>query len=305
MQPKAREVAQGRWRGILASFGLSDRQLSGRHGPCPVCGGKDRFRFDDKGGRGTYYCSHCGAGDGIALVMAWKGIDFREAAQEIERAAGVVLPAQARPTEDEAQKMARLKRTWAEASPLLPGDEAMAYLAGRGLRLDTPPKSLRLHPGLAYYDGAQIIGKFPAMLALVAGQDGKAVTIHRTFLKGGYKAPVLSPKKLMPGKAISGAAIRLLEAGIGLGIAEGIETALAASTLFSLPVWSCISAHGIETFEPPDGIRHVTIFADNDENFVGQKAAYAAASRLQQRGFQVEVKIPPIVGDWLDVINGR
>ena len=37
-------------------------------GTCPMCGGKDRFRFDDKGGRGTWICSQCGAGDEIELV---------------------------------------------------------------------------------------------------------------------------------------------------------------------------------------------------------------------------------------------
>ena len=50
------------------SLGVPAKALTNRHGPCPVCGGKDRFRFDDKGGRGTWICSTCGAGDGIELV---------------------------------------------------------------------------------------------------------------------------------------------------------------------------------------------------------------------------------------------
>jgi hypothetical protein len=37
-----------------------------RHQACPVCGGSDRFRFDDKEGRGTWFCNQCGAGDGLA-----------------------------------------------------------------------------------------------------------------------------------------------------------------------------------------------------------------------------------------------
>ena len=63
------ERATGRWPGILKHFGLDDRTLSGDHCPCPVCGGKDRFRFDDKEGRGTYYCSHCGAGHGMGCSI--------------------------------------------------------------------------------------------------------------------------------------------------------------------------------------------------------------------------------------------
>ena len=26
----------------------------GKHGPCPMCGSSDRYRFDDKGGSGSY-----------------------------------------------------------------------------------------------------------------------------------------------------------------------------------------------------------------------------------------------------------
>lgn len=299
-----REVAKDRWRGILAHFGLTDKQLSGKHCPCPVCGGKDRFRFDDKDGRGTYFCTHCGAGDGVALVMSLTGKGFREAAEEIEGIAGVLKPHQAAKPEDEDKKVARLRQVWGEALPLSPGDDGMRYLAGRGLSIPSPPHSLRLHPGLAYHDGERFIGRYQVLLALVTWADGTAATLHRTYLLDGHKAPVEEPKKLMPGKPITGGAIRLSPAGECLGIAEGIETAMAASELFSVPVWSCINANGVETFAPPPGTNRLIIFADNDESFTGQKAAYAAAFRLRQVNLAVEVKVPPIVGDWLDVLNG-
>ncbi|MDD5387875.1 MAG: primase-helicase zinc-binding domain-containing protein [Gallionellaceae bacterium] len=301
-----REVAMGRWPGILASFGVTEKQLSGKHTECPVCGGRDRFRFDDKDGRGTYFCSHCGAGDGIKLVMAMRGCDFRAAAQEVEAVAGVVKPGrQAKPEPDEATKIERAKRVWRESAPLTQGDEAMRYLAGRGLVLDAPPASLRLHPGLVYHDGERITGTFPAMVALVQAPDGSGVTLHRTYIKDGMKAPVPSPRKLMPGRQSTKSAIRLSRVVPCLGIAEGIETSLAASALFSVPVWSCINANGIETFEPPNGVEQITIFADNDESFTGQKAAYAAAFRLKQQGFLVKVRMPPMGWDWLDELNQR
>jgi putative DNA primase/helicase len=54
------ERARGRWREILPIFGIETRYLHNRHGPCPLCGGKDRFRFDDRDGSGSYYCNQCG-----------------------------------------------------------------------------------------------------------------------------------------------------------------------------------------------------------------------------------------------------
>lgn len=310
MQPRnsVHEVAAGRWPGILSALGvLDERQLTGRHCPCPMCGGKDRFRFDDKDGRGTWFCNSCGAGNGVDLVLQAKGWDFKTAAKEIEQAAGVVQPGpKLRSTEqDEATKVARLRNVWVEARPLQPGDEAMHYLAGRGLVIESPPACLRLHPGLPFFDGRNEVGTFPALVARVVAPDGSGASLHRTYLQGGRKAPVPSPRKLMPGRPIAGAAIRLAPAGEWLGIAEGIETALAAGQLFNCSVWSVISTAGIETFEPPAGVRTLTIFADNDGNYAGQAAAYALAHRLALRGFTVEVSIPPEAGDWLDVLNRR
>ncbi|MBL8432315.1 MAG: toprim domain-containing protein [Dechloromonas sp.] len=298
-----RDVALGKWPGLLRGFGLTERQLSGKHGPCPVCGGTDRFRFDNKDGRGTFFCSHCGSGDGFALLGLVKGWTFKEAAWEVEQVAGTIQAGEIRLRTDEAERIERLRRVWAESKPLQDGDEAVRYLAGRGLILATTPDSLRLHSSLPYYNEQELVGKFPALVARVAAPDGSGATLHRTYLQDGKKAPVPSPKKLMPGKPIAGAAIRLAPAGERLGIAEGIETALAASQMFNCPVWSCISAAGIESFEPPDEVRALTIFSDHDANFTGQSAAYAVAHRLAVRGVACEVAVPPNVGDWLDVLN--
>lgn len=303
MRPNVRDIAAGKWPGLLLGFGLSERQLSGKHCPCPICGGNDRFRFDDKDGRGTYFCSHCRAGDGVSLVMALKGWDFKTAAKEIEQASGVVPAGSIAKPQDEDRKIETLRRVWSESKPLQAGDEVMRYLAGRDLAITRVVDGLRLHPGLAYYDSETFIGKFPAMVARVVDREGNGLSLHRTFLKDGRKAPVNSAKKLMPGKPISGGSVRLSPLAPHIGIAEGIETALAASELFGIPVWSCISAHGIETFEPPSGVEQLTIFADNDDSYTGQKSAFAAAFRLKQKGIVVDVKTPDLPGDWLDVLN--
>jgi putative DNA primase/helicase len=304
-RPKVRDVARGKWPGILAGYGLTESQLSGRHVPCPMCGGNDRFRFDDKDGGGTFFCSHCGAGDGVRLVTLLKDWDFKTAAREIEQAAGVVKVGEIQKQQGGAEKLEKLRSVWSESKPLQSGDEAARYLAGRGLTLSTAPDCLRLHPGLPYYDGDKLLGKFPALIARVVDVSGHGLTLHRTYLSGGKKAPVPSPKKMMPGKSISGGSIRLGPVSEWIGIAEGIETALAASQLFNVPVWSCVSTAGIESFIPPEGVRSLTIFADNDVNHAGLAAAYSGAHRLAMRGMTVEVCAPPTVGDWLDYLNEK
>ena len=62
---EAKRRAHGRWTEILRSLGVDDRILGKRNGPCPSCGGNDRFQYTDKFGEGNYHCRHCGAGGGF------------------------------------------------------------------------------------------------------------------------------------------------------------------------------------------------------------------------------------------------
>ena len=52
------EAAIDQWESILPALGI-EVPKRGRHGPCPVCGGTDRFHFDDKDGRGSWHCRKC------------------------------------------------------------------------------------------------------------------------------------------------------------------------------------------------------------------------------------------------------
>lgn len=80
-----RERARGKWRLILGSLGLSLPATATKHGPCPACGGNDRFRFDDKEGRGTWFCNQCEpqAGDGFALIQKVFSCDFPHALETV------------------------------------------------------------------------------------------------------------------------------------------------------------------------------------------------------------------------------
>ena len=76
-----RHAARYQWRHILPALGIPAEKLTNKHQPCPVCGGRDRYRFDDKDGMGTYFCNQCGAGNGFTLMMKHLHCNFREAAQ--------------------------------------------------------------------------------------------------------------------------------------------------------------------------------------------------------------------------------
>lgn len=74
--------ASGMWDSIIKRLGINV-PAGGLHGPCPACGGKDRFRFDDKDGRGTWFCNQCGHGDGLDLVKMVLSLDTVSAAGRI------------------------------------------------------------------------------------------------------------------------------------------------------------------------------------------------------------------------------
>ena len=80
------ESLDGQWPDILMRLGVDPAYLRNVHGPCPGCGGKDRFRFDDKNGRGTFICGGAGdiqAGDGFTLLEQTYGWTFKEALRHI------------------------------------------------------------------------------------------------------------------------------------------------------------------------------------------------------------------------------
>jgi putative DNA primase/helicase len=117
------ERAQGRWPEILSRFGIDRKFLRNRHGPCPMCGGEDRFRFDDRNGSGSYFCNHCGAskgdGAGIRLLMKFRGWDFRTAVTEVDHVIGTdyVPPPRPAPPKEEASPWDELYREWQDTMP--------------------------------------------------------------------------------------------------------------------------------------------------------------------------------------------
>src|SRR5450830_414588 len=120
--------AVGRWPGILATMGIDQSFLQNKHGPCPICAGKDRYRFDDKEGRGTFICSHCGSGDGFRLLQQVLGLSFSEAAKQVDRIVGTVPAGPVAPHRTDESKILALTKVWDGSRPVVHGDAVWLYL---------------------------------------------------------------------------------------------------------------------------------------------------------------------------------
>jgi hypothetical protein len=272
-----------------------------------VIGGADRGSwFDHEAGQG---------GDALALVahlrrqpvrdawewaLAWLG--FRDGAEGPAPATRPVAPPPAQRDASPPATLDLARRLWREAVAAdAPGSLVRPYLAARGLALE-PGAPLRFHP-----DCPRGGERWPAMMALMSDPvTGEPCGVHRTFLArdGSGKAPIGG--KGEPAKMMAGAAgvVRLVPdegVTIGLGLAEGIETALSVMQGYGWrPVWAATSAGMIRTFPTLAGIDALTIFADADG--AGRDAAMHCANRWAADLREARICAPP-AGDFNDLVR--
>ena len=262
--------------------------------------------FDDQRG-GVFGCYRQGVSE------TWCAAD--RAGMTREQRADVARQVMAATAEREAQQRQqwaenaqRIAQVWAQCVPLVPGNPVTLYLKGRGLGSVWPlPDVLRLHRALPYWHGAEKLGTFPAMVAPMVASDGRMVALHRTYLtRDGRKAEVPKVRKLTGAAGpLAGACIPLHKpARDCIGIAEGIETALAAWRASAVPTVAAYCAGNLAVWQWPSGVQRVVIFADNDK--AGREAADTLLGRAVRAGLQAQVLTPTDEGaDWCDVWANR
>lgn len=338
---KVRSDASGRWDLVLARLVPEIKEAidkPGRHVTCPFHGGKRDFRVHrDVALEGKCYCtcapgSNDGRGhwDGFAMIQHARGWDFNKTVEEVDAVIGGkgCVPIPNTPIhritpEEQAMKnekwIRNMQRWWKESVPLdhRSATPARRFLQSRQLgQIIMPLEDLAFHPALDYYDeDFKLVGRFPAMLAIVRMPDGRVSTVHRTYLtpEGGkafpgdqarkqYKSPTTHP--------VQGAAIRLDKTvGPVLNLAEGIESALAARAITEQATWSTLNKELLRMVRVPAQVKIVTIWADRDRSYGGQEAALALMDRLRSEGKSAVVMMPPFSipddkksVDWNDVV---
>lgn len=171
-------------------------------------------------------------------------------------------------------------------------------------------------PHVPYYEDGKIQGYYDTLVSIIRS-NSKVWSLHRIFLLHGAKAPVSNAKKVMipnSSGANTSKFIRLgnvPEHGI-IGIAEGIETALACFCGIRIPTWSAISAAFLEEFTPPKNVKAVIIFGDKDKSEVGLHSAMVLKERLLALGIKAFICLPKSdipngsKGiDWLDELQQK
>lgn len=304
-------AAKGKWVSILTNEnigGIKKSYLDGKHHPCPATGeGEDRFRFSDKNGTGSFFCACSnGKGDGFDLLKCCKGMEFAEAAAEIEKVVGTI-EAVSKPTRTEASILGDLKAIKRTLQP--ERNVVEKYLRNRGIDFSAIPSSLR--QGYLSYalKSSGVYDKMHAMVSLVKDPAGKVVTFHITYLTpDGIKADIKRAKVMAtPAGEVRGAAVRLADPVDGvMAVGEGIESSASAMQLFRIPTWATLSTTGMQNWKWPPGLKKLIVFADNDKNFAGHAAAYTLAfhaSTAKEHPEAVEVWMPLGADDWSDVLR--
>lgn len=230
-------------------------------GPCPLCGGTDRFAVNSK--QRVFVCRGSGAGgDVIALAMHVKACEFIPACETI---LGEPPPGRdSRPPDPEIERERRDERRDREITRHVEETEEIAasikaatdlfesgepirntwaddYLERRGIVFrDDEAINLRFVRALPYWGFADPaaeevveLGAFPCMLAAIRDLHGNIQGVHRTYLDDRTPSKLIPPGDRLRNKAkkvyrrAGGGIIWLGPISPIVAIGEGIETAFS------------------------------------------------------------------------------
>lgn len=284
---------------------------------CPFHGERSAsFFVNDQ--KSFFHCFGCGAhGDAIAWLMRHRQLPFEQA---VEVLAGEKPPSDAQAFEnslraktvehatrevggrilsdDQRARQAQARAIWRHRLDV-DGSFGETYLRWRGISIRKLPPTLGF-VNRAWHGWERT--ERPALIGAIQNGEGQVTAIQTIFLRpdGQGKAGIV-PAKPVTGPMCDGA-VRLGRPGPILGIAEGIETALSAKQIYSLPVWATLGASRLGALRLPDIVETVIIFADNGERGKAEAEKAAKIYADQDRTFQIEYP-PDGLSDFNEVVK--
>ncbi|WP_428485972.1 DUF7146 domain-containing protein [Rhodopila sp.] len=267
-------------------------------------------------------------GDALDLLAACRHAGDKKAAYAAARAwlghggnapAPIRPPPRTQPTQvdDEARKRAYALRLYLQAAPALAFTPVASYLRDRGIdlaALGRQPRALRYHADLPHRETGL---RCPAMIAAIAGPDGRHIATHRTYLEragGGWIKLRNTNAKLSIGN-FAGGSIRLWRGASGrplrdappdepVLIGEGIETCLSiALACPELRILCAVSLGNLGPVWLPAQVRMVILAADNDTHPQARVALQRAIERHIDAGREVRIARAQNASDFNDMLT--
>lgn len=294
-------AACGNWLDVLARLGI-EIPHRGKHGPCPICGGKDRFRLDDKGGRGTWICNQCGAGDGLDLVARVMDKTTKEAAQVVAQALGLspggLDPAQRERIHRQQQARADAERKQAEQLRQKAATRATRIMAD-AVQGVSPYLERKALPGVTVRLTQHVIAvsdlTYPpgSLVVPLWNKAGVLVNVQLIDAQG--------DKRYLPSGQKAGAYHRI-EGGERVAVVEGYATGLSVHLATGATVYCAMDAGNLLAVSEIVSRQHpkaqILLCGDNDEAIKGNPGRTKAEQAAAAVGGLVA--LPSTAGDWND-----
>lgn len=267
------------------------------------------FHVSDQ--RGTYKCFGCGAwGDCFDFIMQTQAISFQDALEQLQRSpqtgafTGRYMTQTDRETvvsEEEKRRIAHAHEAWLKRAPI-GGTLAEDYLRKTRGIMSHIPEIL----GFVERSYCSVLREeTAALVAPIQDSAGHVTAVQQIYLC----SETLDAWRDEDGRRVKrtmgvmrDGCVRLGLPDETLGLAGSVEDALAAASLFSLPVWATCGEARLERVWVPPEITRLVVFADADEP--GMRAAKACARRHWGKR-EVLIHEPSEGKDWCSVAMQR
>ena len=271
-------------------------------GPCPKCGGRDRFSINTR--KQLFNCRGCRkGGDVIELVKFLDRTSFGGACKTLtsetpSAGAGYSRPQdqpvpQASTEDGERIQRAKARYLFRSSVPAV-GTPVESYLRRRGIAVPTPairflpPRKPAHHPAMLVPYGLPEEPE-PGVFNFT---ENAITAVQLTLLKpdGTGKAYVKPNKITIASPAGKPMVVAPINDLLGLAICEGVEDALSTHQATGLGAW----ASGGDVFLPKladavqDYVEAVTIYAHSEER--AQRCARELADALDARGIDIFIE---------------